>query len=316
MRGDVHAGSDEKQAVGPGVQRVGAGQQRGQFSDRIGAGRQRLTMDVGDRPVGAIDHGQRRGVGLDEQQPGLGISHGAADDLGQRRGSQKGRHQHDVLDLARRQRVAQRSGLDRIRPGHTRRSHLVATLRGTFLGAEDRRHDLVGRTDGRRVGAASTSKPSSSTVRPSAFSPSTRTMRTAVGAIDTPSTVSTSPPKLLAPGRVRQNWLSRRATHRGLPGFPQALARATRIDFPVFATTTLPTGGLGGYQLTAELPTLTNGRGRRGPNRHRRGPSHHRRGPNQAAAVAPALVAVTPRAAIGAAAGRTVAVRAREESAQ
>ena len=29
---------------------------------------------------------------------------------------------------------------------------MIATLGGTFLGAEDRRHDLVGRIDGRRVG--------------------------------------------------------------------------------------------------------------------------------------------------------------------
>src|SRR6185437_1522849 len=35
---------------------------------------------------------------------------------------------------------------------------------------------------------------SSSTVTPSPFSPSTSTMRTVVGAIDTPSTVSTNPP--------------------------------------------------------------------------------------------------------------------------
>src|ERR1700733_14615961 len=66
--------------------------------------------------------------------------------------------------------------------------------------------------------AALTSKPSSSTVRPSAFSPSTRTMRTAVGAIDTPSTVSTSPPKLLAPwaGGVITGY--RAGPRKGSPG--------------------------------------------------------------------------------------------------
>src|ERR1700742_1903622 len=165
--------------------------------------------------------------------------------------------------------------------------------------------------------AALTSKPSSSTVTPSAFSPSTRTMRTAVGAIDTPSTVSTSPPKLLGCVKTGHHV----GPCMGIAGFPQALARATRIDFPVFVITTLPTGGLSGYQLTAESPTLANGRGRRGPNHHRRGPNHaRRRGPNQDLRRGPSPRRRDPTGrgpgAAARAAGRTAAVGAREESAQ
>src|SRR5947209_349290 len=44
---------------------------------------------------------------------------------------------------------------------------------------------------------AATSKWSSSTVTPSALSPSINTNRTVVGSIDTPSTMSTTPPKTL-----------------------------------------------------------------------------------------------------------------------
>src|ERR1700728_5186208 len=106
-------------------------------------------------------------------------------------------------------------------------------------------------------------------------------MRTAVGAIDTPSTVSTTPPKLLAPWPGASKLAITPGHAWGLPGFPQALAGATRIDYPVFVTTTLPTGGPSGDQLTAELPVLINGRGRRGPSRRHRGPNHHRRGPNR-----------------------------------
>src|ERR1700710_613872 len=87
--------------------------------------------------------------------------------------------------------------------------------------------------------AALTSKPSSSTVTPSAFSPSTSTMRTAVGAIDTPSTVSTSPPKLLGADLVGQC----------LIGLPQTMP----IDLPDFVTTTIPTAGRGGYESISEL---------------------------------------------------------------
>src|ERR1700733_5405535 len=153
--------------------------------------------------------------------------------------------------------------------------------------------------------AALTSKPSSSTVRPSAFSPSTRTMRTAVGAIDTPSTVSTSPPKLLAPWPGASKLAATPGHAWGLPGFPHALAGATRIDYPVFVSTTLPTGGLSGYQLTAELPAVVSGRGRRGPNRRHRGPSPRRRDPTG-----------RDQGAAARAAGRTAAARAREELAQ
>src|ERR1700733_7117702 len=146
--------------------------------------------------------------------------------------------------------------------------------------------------------SALTSKPSSSTVRPSAFSPSTRTMRTAVGAIDTPSTVSTSPPKLLAPWPGASKLAATPGHAWGLPGFPHALAGATRIDYPVFVSTTLSTGGLSGYQLTAELPAVVSGRGPRGPSPRRRDPT----GRDQGAAAR--------------AAGRTAAARAREELAQ
>src|ERR1700735_5253816 len=132
--------------------------------------------------------------------------------------------------------------------------------------------------------SALTSKPSSSTVRPSAFSPSTRTMRTAVGAIDTPSTVSTSPPKLLAPWPGASKLAITPGHAWGSPGFPQALAGATRIDYPVFVTTTLPTGGPSGDQFTAELPVPINGHGRRGPTRRPTGATQRRTVPPQLAA--------------------------------
>src|SRR5277367_4504546 len=112
-------------------------------------------------------------------------------------------------------------------------------------------------SDALTVGASAvlTAKPSSSTVTPSAFSPSTRTMRTAVGAIDTPSTVSTTPPKLFArgPGLPETDHPSQSfADCRD----PQILAGVTRVTAPVFATSTLPMAGPGGYALITQCPHL------------------------------------------------------------
>jgi hypothetical protein len=71
-----------------------------------------------------------------------------------------------------------------------------------------------------RVGASAalTLKPSSSTVTPSAFSPSTKTMRTAVGAIDTPSTVSITSSKAVRAGQPGlKDRQPRPARHRFVP---------------------------------------------------------------------------------------------------
>ena len=126
--------------------------QRGELGGWIAARCQRLAVHLGDRAVGSVDDGQGRGIGLDEQQPGLGVSDGAADHLGQRRGGQKRRHQHDVFNLAGGQRVTQRSCFDGVGPGHAYRSHLIAAVEGALASTEDGRHNLVCGVDCRRIG--------------------------------------------------------------------------------------------------------------------------------------------------------------------
>src|SRR5271163_1122874 len=101
-------------------------------------------MNIGDRPIGAIDDRQRRGIGLDEQQRRLGIVSFVADRLSQCGRGQKGRDQHHILDLVGGQRIAQRGGIDGIRPGDSRRRQLVAARGCALPGPQDRRDHLVG----------------------------------------------------------------------------------------------------------------------------------------------------------------------------
>lgn len=103
-------------------------------------------MHIADRPVGGVDHSQRRGVRLDEQQCGVGAIGCAADRLSQRGRGHKRRDQHHVFDLVGRQRITENVGFDGVRPGHTARLQLVAALCRAFPGAEDGRNHLICRS--------------------------------------------------------------------------------------------------------------------------------------------------------------------------
>jgi hypothetical protein len=108
-------------------------------------------VNVGDRPIGRVDHSQGRGVGLDEEQRGVRIVSSIANSLSQRGRGQKSRDQHDVLDLVGNQRITQHRGLDVIAPRHPRRNQLVAAFCGAFPSPQDGRKHLAGCGGGRRV---------------------------------------------------------------------------------------------------------------------------------------------------------------------
>ncbi len=90
-------------------------------------------------------------IGLDVQQRGARITGRAAHRLSQRRRGQERRNQHDVLDLASRQRVAQFGRFLLVTPCHAGRPQLVAGLVGAFAGAQNCRDHLIGRAEGCRV---------------------------------------------------------------------------------------------------------------------------------------------------------------------
>ena len=77
--------------------------------------------------------------------------------------------------------------------GHRGGCDLVAALRGILAGAQNRRDDLIERGADGCVAVDWGSNLFWSAVTPSASPPLTNTMRTVVGAIETPSTTSTSP---------------------------------------------------------------------------------------------------------------------------
>ncbi len=108
-------------------------------------------MHVGDRSVGGVDNGQRRGGRLDEQQRGTGAIGRAADRLSQRGRGRKRRDQHDVLDLVCCQGITQGGRLDLISPGHSARTQLIAALSRTLPSRENGRDHLICRSDGRRL---------------------------------------------------------------------------------------------------------------------------------------------------------------------
>ncbi len=149
---DVDPGTHHEHTVRPGGQARGAGHQPGQRGDRrvVVVGKN-LATDVGDSAVGRVDDGQRRGVGFDEQQSGATVAGCAAHRLRQRRRGQKRRDQHDILQLAGRQCVAQRCGLRLVAPRHPGGNQLVAGLGGAFPGTEDRGDHLVGCGQRRRA---------------------------------------------------------------------------------------------------------------------------------------------------------------------
>jgi hypothetical protein len=149
-------------------------------------------MHIDDRTVGTVNDSQRRGGRLDEQQRGARAIGRAADRLSQRRRSHKRRDQHDVLNLACRQRITESGRLDLISPGHPARSQLIATFSRAFPSPENGRDHLICRSDGRRVtGDVEVVLIDSDPAGAYTF---TSTMRTVSGAIDTPSTMSTAPP--------------------------------------------------------------------------------------------------------------------------
>ncbi|CAM3549532.1 hypothetical protein MYCO108962_24845 [Mycobacterium colombiense] len=141
---DVDAGADDEHGVRARLQVLGAGHHRGQLGDRrlviVG---QDLPLHIGNGSVRAVDHRQRRGVGLDVEQRGLRVVGLVADRLGQRRRGQEGRDEHHIFDLVGGQLVAQRGGLDRVRERDTGRRELVAALCCALTGPQDGRDYLV-----------------------------------------------------------------------------------------------------------------------------------------------------------------------------
>ena len=146
-RCNVHTGADEEQVLRVGLQPVQAGDHPGQFGSSVDAGDQ-LFVDIADGTVGGVDDGQRRRVGFHEQQGGVGVAGSAAHHLRQRGRSHEGRDQHDVLDLAGGQRLAQGGSVHRVGPGHSGRCQRIAGLRGAFPSAQDRRDHLIGCAQG------------------------------------------------------------------------------------------------------------------------------------------------------------------------
>jgi hypothetical protein len=111
-RRDVYARTDEEHPVRASFHRLGTRHHRGQLCQRrIIAFGQRLPMHIDDRPVRAVDNGQRRGHRLDEQQRGSRAARRTADRLSQRCRGHKGRDQHDVLNLACCQRITETAAL-------------------------------------------------------------------------------------------------------------------------------------------------------------------------------------------------------------
>ena len=92
----------------------------------------------------------------------------------------------------------QHTDLGRLGPGHTGRHQVGSRLRRRLLGCRGWRRPPERVPLVAEPVANATVNSSASTVTPSAFSPSTSTMRTTVGVIDTPRTMSTTPPKPFA----------------------------------------------------------------------------------------------------------------------
>ncbi|CAM3253918.1 hypothetical protein MYSI104531_25710 [Mycobacterium simiae] len=141
---DVDTGADDEHRARARFERLGLRDHRRQLGDsRVVVVGQGLAVYVGDRPVGGVDERERRGVGLDEQQRGLRVIGLVADRLGKSGRSQKGRDQHDVLDLVGGQRVTQRGRFGGVGPGDAGRRQLVATLGRAFLCPQDRGDYLI-----------------------------------------------------------------------------------------------------------------------------------------------------------------------------
>ncbi|SSA20668.1 hypothetical protein MSP7336_04700 [Mycobacterium shimoidei] len=148
-RDDVDATADDEQTTGTRLQLVQALNQEGELGGGLGAvGRTRhpLAMQINDRPVGGVHHGQGGAAGLDEKQRDVVVAEGMTDVLGQGgRGEQRG-NQHHTPDVAGVQCVTQRTDFAGLGPGHPRRHQLVAALERAFSGAEDRFDHLLAGT--------------------------------------------------------------------------------------------------------------------------------------------------------------------------
>ena len=87
----------------------------------------------------------RGGVLLDEQQRGGVVADRPADGLGEGRGGVRRGDEHDVLDAARGEGVAQCGGVGMVRPRHADRLQMMTARGGALLGSEHCRGDLFGR---------------------------------------------------------------------------------------------------------------------------------------------------------------------------
>ncbi|MCV7075151.1 hypothetical protein H7I94_05020 [Mycobacterium szulgai] len=104
---------------------------------------QRLLADIGDRAVGGLDNSQGRALGLDEKHCYALVSDRLPDRLGQGCRGEERRDKHDVIDLARGQRIAQRGGLEQVGRNHADRGELVAGVVCALAGAQDGGERLV-----------------------------------------------------------------------------------------------------------------------------------------------------------------------------
>ncbi|UBV01036.1 hypothetical protein H8Z48_01845 [Mycobacterium avium subsp. hominissuis] len=155
-RSDVDARADEQQPARQGLQLLQPGDHRAELPGRVavGLGANLLLVDIGDGAVGGLDDRQGRGIGFHQQHRGALVTHCAADVLRQRRSRQKRRDQHDIVDPASRQRVAQGRGFELIGPRHPDGGELQAGVGGALPGAQNGRdHPIRGARGGRVIGA-------------------------------------------------------------------------------------------------------------------------------------------------------------------
>ncbi len=200
-RGDVHSGAEDEHAVRRGFGGVHRGGHIGEHGHGVGAV-QGPARHLDHRSVVGLHHRQRRGVTVDEQQCRGVITDRATDRLGQRCGGVPFGDQHDVVDAVRGQRVAQGGRVRMVGPGDADRLQMVPTGGGAFLGSEDGGDDLIGRTDGCRIINRGDVEDVMIDGNSVGFLPSTSTMRTVVGAIATPNTMSTKPSNVFATLRL------------------------------------------------------------------------------------------------------------------
>ncbi|MCV6975318.1 hypothetical protein H7J11_12580 [Mycobacterium bourgelatii] len=109
-RSDIDVGADDEQAFRARLESLRLPSEPSQLRHVVGAV-QRFLVNVIDRPVGGGNDRQGRGVGLDQQHGNALVAVRLPNRLGQCRGSQERRDQHDLVDTVRGQRVAQRGCL-------------------------------------------------------------------------------------------------------------------------------------------------------------------------------------------------------------